>query len=58
LYVNGVALIGGDLAAAQQQLRSKEVRIRIVLNSGSGQARVWTCDLTEEYIHINADYTT
>jgi glutamate N-acetyltransferase/amino-acid N-acetyltransferase len=34
------------------------VKIRVSLHSGSGKATVWTCDLTEEYIHINADYTT
>ena len=58
LYIDDVPLIGGDLTAARQRLRSKEITIRIVLHSGSGQARVWTCDLTEQYIHINADYTT
>jgi glutamate N-acetyltransferase/amino-acid N-acetyltransferase len=58
LFIDEIPLIGGDLAAAQQRLRAKEIHIRIVLHSGSGQARIWTCDFTEEYIRINADYTT
>jgi glutamate N-acetyltransferase/amino-acid N-acetyltransferase len=58
LYVEDIPLMGGDLAAAQERLRSKEIHIRIVLHSGTGQARIWTCDFTEEYIRINADYTT
>jgi glutamate N-acetyltransferase/amino-acid N-acetyltransferase len=58
IYVGGVSIIHGDLAAAQQQMRSKEVDIRIVLHSGTGRATIWTCDFTEGYIRINADYTT
>jgi len=58
IYVGGVSIIHGDLAAAQQKMRGKEVDIRIVLHSGPGQATVWTCDFTEGYIRINADYTT
>jgi len=32
--------------------------LRIVLDSGTGRATVWTCDFTEGYILINADYTS
>jgi len=58
IYIGGVSIIHGDLEAAQQKMRAKEVEIRIVLHSGSGRATVWTCDFTEGYIRINADYTT
>jgi glutamate N-acetyltransferase/amino-acid N-acetyltransferase len=51
-------MIHGDLEAAQQRMRAKEIKLRIVLHSGTGSATVWTCDLTEGYIRINADYTT
>ena len=44
--------------AASQRMKAKDIRIRVSLHSGSGNALVWTCDLTEEYIRINADYTT
>ncbi|HEX5000169.1 MAG TPA: bifunctional ornithine acetyltransferase/N-acetylglutamate synthase [Terriglobia bacterium] len=43
---------------ASDKMRAKEVDIRVALHSGSGHARIWTCDLTEGYIRINADYTT
>jgi glutamate N-acetyltransferase/amino-acid N-acetyltransferase len=58
LYIDDLPLINGDLKAISERLKSKEIRIRVALHSGSGYATVWTCDLTEEYIHINADYTT
>ena len=35
-----------------------EVRIRAQLGLGEGQATAWGCDLTEDYVRINADYTT
>ena len=58
LYIDDIPLNGGDLKLASQKMASSEVRIRVSLHSGEGQAVVWTCDLTEQYIKINADYTT
>jgi glutamate N-acetyltransferase/amino-acid N-acetyltransferase len=58
IYINGIPISDATLNQAQQQLREKEINIRVVLDSGSASARVWTCDLTEGYIRINADYTT
>jgi glutamate N-acetyltransferase/amino-acid N-acetyltransferase len=58
MFIDGVPLINGDLKLMAEKLNSKEVRIRVALHSGAGTATVWTCDLTEQYIHINADYTT
>ena len=37
-------------------MRNQELRIAVDLGLGSGQAVVWTCDLTHGYISINADY--
>ena len=40
-------------------LDSRECIIRFILRGkGEGQARFWTCDLTEGYIKINASYRT
>jgi len=58
IYISGVLISDATLEQAQQKLREKEIQIRVVLYSGSASARVWTCDLTEGYIRINADYTT
>ena len=43
-------------AAAAAVMREPEITIRVALGLGSGRARVWTCDLTKEYIAINGDY--
>ena len=58
IYISGVPISDATLEDARQKLRAKEIQIRVVLDSGSASARVWTCDLTEGYIRINADYTT
>ncbi len=58
IYIDDVPMIHGDLAAAREKMKAKEMRFRIVLHSGKGQATIWTCDFTEGYIRINADYTT
>ena len=58
IYIGGVPISDSTLDQARQKLSGKEVQIRVVLDSGDASARVWTCDLTEGYIRINADYTT
>ncbi len=58
IYISGVPISDATLEQARQKLKEKEIQIRVVLDSGSASARVWTCDLTEGYIRINADYTT
>jgi len=47
-----------DRDALKEALKKKDVRIQIRVGSGKGRAEVWTCDLTYDYIKINADYTT
>ena len=37
---------------------TEEVAIRIDLACGEATATAWGCDLTAEYVSINADYTT
>ena len=41
---------------ATKILSEDEVTARIVLHMGEGSAAAWGCDLTHEYITINADY--
>jgi len=43
---------------ANKVLRGKDIRIIIDLHLGRSSARVLTCDLTEEYIRVNATYRT
>ena len=37
-------------------LRGNEIFISIKIGKQNGEAKVWTCDLTKDYISINADY--
>ena len=37
-------------------MQGDEITIEVDLNIAKGQATIWTCDLTERYIAINADY--
>jgi glutamate N-acetyltransferase / amino-acid N-acetyltransferase len=40
----------------QHVLQKSEFTVRVELNRGVAQARVWTCDFSYEYVRINADY--
>jgi glutamate N-acetyltransferase / amino-acid N-acetyltransferase len=48
-----------DAAAASTSIRSqRETRIRLVFTRGKGNIRFWTCDLSADYVRLNAEYTT
>ena len=47
-----------DEAAAHRYLSQPEFAVHIDLGLGNGACRFWTCDLTCEYVSINADYST
>jgi glutamate N-acetyltransferase/amino-acid N-acetyltransferase len=47
-----------DERAAHERLLEKNVSIVVDLHRGKGTSRVWTCDFTQEYVHINASYRT
>lgn len=55
---NGGRSAALDETAAHAYLKQPEFLVRIDLNIGEGQCRFWTTDLTNEYVHINADYST
>ncbi|TPW26057.1 bifunctional glutamate N-acetyltransferase/amino-acid acetyltransferase ArgJ [Pararhizobium mangrovi] len=42
--------------AAAAVMREPKIPVRVDLGIGQGQATVWTCDLTREYVAINGDY--
>jgi len=54
----GARAAGYDEAAAARAMERPEVRLRIELGRGGAAARVWTCDLSCEYVRINAEYRT
>jgi glutamate N-acetyltransferase / amino-acid N-acetyltransferase len=43
---------------AHRKMLAKYVPVVVNLHAGRGIARVWTCDFTAEYVHINASYRT
>lgn len=47
-----------DERSAHEKMLAKRVPILVDLRSGKGRARMWTCDFTQEYVHINASYRT
>ena len=56
LRIHGLA--NGKDREAGKVLRGKEVPVIIDLHLGKSSAKVLTCDLTEEYIRVNATYRT
>ena len=61
----GVSVFKGGASAgasarkrAEKGLEEDEVAIAVHLGAGRSTARVWTCDLSYDYVRINAEYTT
>jgi len=47
-----------DLSQVRRAFEQSEIEIVAKLGLGKGAAESWGCDLSEEYVSINADYTT
>jgi glutamate N-acetyltransferase/amino-acid N-acetyltransferase len=45
-------------ASVSKSLKQKNVRVELTCGLGKSRAMVWTCDLSREYVTINADYHT
>ena len=45
-----------DEAAASAYMKNQDIVITVKLGIGAAKAKVWTCDLTKEYVAINGDY--
>lgn len=59
LMVSNGIFAGGDAeAAGTEVLKQKEFKVTIDLRVGTGEAVVYTSDLSYEYVKINADYRT
>jgi glutamate N-acetyltransferase/amino-acid N-acetyltransferase len=64
IYLNDVQVAGSgsalpfDEGKAKAALAGDEVLITVALNQGAAEALAWTCDLTDNYIKINASYRT
>ncbi|MGD0794023.1 MAG: bifunctional glutamate N-acetyltransferase/amino-acid acetyltransferase ArgJ [Dehalococcoidales bacterium] len=64
LEIGGVTLVKGGVPAAFYKkevvkiLCGEEVKITLNLHLGRAKATAWGCDLSAEYVKINAEYTT
>ncbi len=63
LDLDDVAIVrqGGRLPSyreedGQRVMKQSEITVRVHLHRGTAQATVWTCDLSHDYVSINADY--
>ncbi len=43
-------------ADGQKVMKQSEITVRVVLNRGRASTTIWTCDLSYDYVKINADY--
>jgi len=58
LYKNGAPVEFDAKQVSGSLKNNREVTIDLSLTHGSASVRFWTCDLTKEYVELNADYTT
>ena len=64
LFINDIFMLNNGTPvpyyedAVSRSLDQEEVSIKLVLNVGEASATAWTCDLSEEYVTLNSEYTT
>jgi glutamate N-acetyltransferase/amino-acid N-acetyltransferase len=58
VFRHGASTGEGARVRAGTRMTAPEITIRIHLGAGRARARFWTCDLSYEYVRINAEYTT
>ncbi|MCA9248182.1 MAG: bifunctional glutamate N-acetyltransferase/amino-acid acetyltransferase ArgJ [Planctomycetales bacterium] len=58
LYEQGTPAEFDDPKVSASIAASRETDVELTFSEGSAGCRFWTCDLTTEYVHINADYRT
>jgi glutamate N-acetyltransferase/amino-acid N-acetyltransferase len=47
-----------NASRAAEYLKGKDISVAVHLGAGAADSTVWTCDLSAEYVRINADYRT
>ncbi|MGB9711428.1 MAG: bifunctional glutamate N-acetyltransferase/amino-acid acetyltransferase ArgJ [Thermodesulfovibrio sp.] len=63
IYINDICLFAKGMPTIKEEdlkesLKQSEIEILINLNLGKGQAKIFTTDLSEEYVRINSAYRT
>ena len=57
-FRRGKVADAGQLKRLEKVMEAPELEITVDLHLGDGEATIYTCDLSLDYVHINADYTT
>jgi len=52
------APLAHDTSVLKARMREPEVRVAVDLRAGTGTGVAWGCDLSYDYVKINADYTS
>ncbi len=55
---NGARAMEYSEAQGQKAMAASEIVLRVELGGGRASSRLWTCDLSHEYVRINAEYRT
>src|SRR5262249_49218014 len=58
VFRRGASTGAAARARAGRRMRAPEIEIGVRLGAGRGRCRIWTCDLSYEYVRVNAEYTT
>jgi glutamate N-acetyltransferase/amino-acid N-acetyltransferase len=58
VFRNGASAGPAARGRAAKRLAAREVEIAVHLGAGRGSARIWSCDLSYDYVRINAEYTS
>jgi glutamate N-acetyltransferase / amino-acid N-acetyltransferase len=58
LFENGMPTKSAGSPALKKKMKAKNIVVEIDLAKGRHQVEVYTCDLSYDYVKINADYTT
>ena len=65
IWLDGIKIVEGGLGTgvehekeAAERMKNKEFTLTIDLHQGAYEDMILTCDLTHEYVSINADYRT
>lgn len=64
IYLGKIKVVKGGVGSSKSKaelrrlFKNKDLEITVDINSGRKNYTMWTCDLTSDYIRINAHYTT
>ena len=56
IAADGARVDGYDETPVAAHMAGDSIAIEVTVGGGAGTSRIWTCDLTQGYISINADY--